>query len=260
MKEIESIELKLKDVRQKLQNHKVYNSLNEIEDVQIFMQKHVFAVWDFMSLAKALQNHLTCTLLPWKPVRNAKIARFINEIVWAEESDIDENGQAQSHFEMYLSAMQEVGANITEVLDFLDNITNLQDILVTIQQSNLSQDIQSFLDFTFQVILSNEPHKIASAFTFGREEVIPDMFIKIVKKSEHEGKKYFPTLLYYLNRHIELDGNEHSPLALEMLKELCQNDAKKWKEVEETALEALNQRVKLWDSIAEELETLEVLI
>lgn len=260
MKAIKNIELELQELRQKLQNHRVYSLLNDLEDVQIFMQTHAFAVWDFMSLAKALQNHLTCTSLPWKPVKNPKIARFINEIIWAEESDIDENGKAQSHFEMYLSAMQEVGANTTEVLSFLDNVTNLPNILTTIRQSKLPQNVQSFLGFTFQVILSNKPHKIAAAFTFGREEVIPDMFIEIVKKSEKEGKKHFPKLLYYLNRHIELDGDEHGPLALEMLQELCQNDAQKWKEVQEVALEALKQRLKLWDSIAEELEVVEMII
>lgn len=65
MNRIEFIESELADLRNTLTNHELYNSLSEIKDIRIFMEKHVYAVWDFMSLLKALQNHLTCVAIPW---------------------------------------------------------------------------------------------------------------------------------------------------------------------------------------------------
>ena len=254
MYQVELIEKEILELRNILRNHELYSLLSEIEDVKIFMEKHVYAVWDFMSLLKSLQNHLTCVSIPWKPVKNAKTARFINEIVHGEESDVNENGIPKSHFEMYLEAMNEVGANTQEILSFVNSIDSIDDFNIKLAQSNLKIAEKKFLEFTFNLIQSNEIHKIASAFTFGREDLIPDMFIEIIKQSNNGEKNNFPKLTYYLERHIELDGDEHGPLSLEMITELCGTNSDKWKEVLETAKEALKLRIHLWDEITNEIK------
>ena len=179
---IEEIEIILEPLREQLRNHVLYNKLKSVEDIQIFMESHVYAVWDFMSLLKALQINLTCTTLPWKPVKNTNTARFINEIVLEEETDVNELGALKSHYEMYLDAMVEVGADTIKITDFLSKIDSLDTVLATIGNANLNDAVQSFLSFTFKTIQTQEPHKIAAAFTFGREDLIPDMFLKIVDK------------------------------------------------------------------------------
>ena len=119
---VKRVEDSLADLRYQLQNHALYQNLNNIEDVKIFMENHVFAVWDFMSLLKALQIELTCVKTPWLPSENAKLARFINEIVIAEESDVNEKGEPKSHFQMYLDAMNQVGANTNQIDSFIQSI------------------------------------------------------------------------------------------------------------------------------------------
>ncbi|MFT6369813.1 MAG: hypothetical protein ACJAWH_000894 [Maribacter sp.] len=248
--EITAVEKALLPLREQLRSHKLYKNLDTLEDVTRFMESHVYAVWDFMSLLKALQIGLTCTQLPWKPVKNANTARFINEIVLEEETDRTELGVNRSHFEMYLDAMEEVGADSNNILHFLDKVQGMDCIQDTINNSELSFAAKEFLRFTFEVIESNELHKIAAAFTFGREELIPDMFLKIIDNTSKEGPNAYPKLSYYLKRHIELDGNDHGPLSIKMIVELCDGDAIKWNEVLEISKKSLQCRINLWNEIS----------
>jgi len=254
MNRIDLVQRETLELRTILTNHELYNLLSNVDDIKIFMETHVYAVWDFMSLLKALQNHLTCTSIPWKPVKNAKTARFINKIIFGEESDLNEKHIPKSHFEMYIEAMHEVDADTSQIMNLVKSVHLLDDINDTLSKANLKPAEKEFLTFTFDIIQSNEIHKIASAFTFGREELIPDMFIEIINQSNKEDENNFPKLSYYLERHIELDGDEHGPLSLEMISELCSENDEKWKEVLETAKDALKQRINLWNAIEKEIK------
>mgnify|MGYP003344841405 CR=1 FL=1 len=234
----------LEPLKNKLRNHSLYNSIESIEDLKIFTNAHVYAVWDFMSLLKALQSLLTCTSSPWKPVGDSNVRRLINSIVLEEESDVDADDNPSSHYEMYLDAMKQCGANTEPIERFVEKV-NKDNI------PSVSNAIDHFLSTTFNVINSNEAHKIASAFTFGREDLIPDMFTAIV--DEYNTENNLDKFVYYLERHIELDGGDHGPLALELISNLCGNDEKKWKEVEETAIASLVARKKLWDEVSSKL-------
>lgn len=248
------IERELQPYTEQLKNHPLYDRLSSIEDIQVFMEHHVYAVWDFMSLLKALQIELTCTSIPWIPKYNPALTRFINEIVLAEESDVDEAGNYMSHFEMYLSAMDQAGANTLKISQFIEFVRSGNNLAEIHDQLKMNDAVVQFLRFTFDVIESGKPHYIASAFTFGREDLIPDIFLEIVKTAEtREGKDAYSKLTYYLKRHIELDGDDHGPLALKMIAELCGDEEQKWKEVIEIAKDALRVRIALWDAIAYEI-------
>ena len=121
--------------RTQLKNHPIYNSIKTEKHLHIFMENHVFAVWDFMSVLKSLQREFTCIQVPWRPKNNGTLSRLLNEIVLAEESDVDRFGQYLSHFEIYYHAMKEAGANTTNIERFLKGL-DTQDVPSSLITSN----------------------------------------------------------------------------------------------------------------------------
>ncbi len=246
---------KLAPYQEALKNHSLYSKLNNLKSIQIFMEHHVFAVWDFMVLLKALQRELTCVEVIWFPTKNSVTRRFINEIVLGEESDLDANGNASSHYEMYVEAMKEVQANTNQIEHFLTTLKKNPDLESAMESENIAPSVRMFLQFTFEVIQTKKPHIIAAVFTFGREDLIPMMFTELVTKIEAEEEISLENIRYYFERHIELDGDTHGPIALQMLEELCENDELKWNEAIAYSIKALQHRAQLWDAVSKKIAT-----
>ncbi len=216
------------------------------------MQHHVYPVWDFMSLLKSLQQTLAPSSVPWLPVGNPQLRRFVNEIVLAEESDEGLPGTGGrtthvSHFELYLQAMREVGADTSRPPQFLERV----------RQSGLEAGLSSglapapcveFMRATFGFIATGKPHVVAAAFSLGREEIVPGMFRALLSRM-HIAPQQAPSFHYYLNRHLELDEGSHGPLAMLLLDELCGGDGVKLREAEIAAEQAIRARLHFWDGV-----------
>lgn len=252
---IEQLKKDIAPVREQLVQHPLYANMQSLQQLQQFTQWHVFAVWDFMSLLKSLQQQLTCTQTPWLPTGNANTRYLINEIVLGEESDVDADGKRMSHFELYLHAMKTMNADTTQVeqlIAYLQNGVPVKDALVKL---NIHPAIQQFVNFTFDIINNAPVHVQAAVFTFGREDLIPEMFMGIVHKLSLTHAEKLSTFKYYLERHIEVDGDHHSHLAMEMVSELCGADAEKWAQVTAAANTALTERKQLWDAVLATIAT-----
>ena len=246
---IESLNEQLTPIKEQLVQHPLYKNIGSTVDMRQFMKSHVYAVWDFMSLVKKLQLDLTTTSLPWQPPSNNSAARLINEIVWGEETDVDKDGNSVSHFEMYLNAMHQIGADTTGIEGMLLEVQLGNNIFDIIDQAGLPTYVADFLHFTFHIIEEGKIHKIAAVFTFGREDLIPDMFISMIKKMNRDNDQDFDQIIYYFERHIEVDGDSHGPMALQMIKNLCGTDPIKWEEAISASKSALERRIALWDGI-----------
>ena len=244
--QIERLNREIEPVRSKVVSHQIYQSLGTIGAIRTFMNHHVFAVWDFMSLLKALQQELTCVTVPWVPTDTRGSRRLINDIVLVEESDEYGDGFI-SHFELYLKGMTEAGAASTAMDAFLGQLKAGQPVLAALDAARVPDPAADFVRSTWHFIESAPLHGKAAAFAFGREDLIPDMFDQVVQVGRQEGN--LGVFCDYLSRHIQVDSEEHTPMAMQMLADLCGDDDRKWDECVSTVNTALEARLRLWDGI-----------
>lgn len=229
-----------------LNQHPLFTEIKSIPQLRFFMESHVFAVWDFMSLLKRLQRDITCVEVPWRPSRYPdEMVRFINQIVLGEESDVAPNGEAISHYKLYLQAMREVGASTVGIEAFLP----------TLDVSTIPSHAREFTRFTLQTAREASVVEVAAAFFYGREKLIPGMFDGIIH-ALGESKLACPTLLYYLEQHVKVDAEEHGPLSEKCLRILCGGDPALMAQAENYGLKALQARQELWDRTLQALRSL----
>ena len=249
MSQLIELQKSIEPFKKILRNHPINSYIISQEHLSLFMQHHIFAVWDFMSLVKKLQVELTSVDSLWFPKGSGETRYLINEIVLGEESDIDPNGGYISHFDLYLRAMDELAIMPPTALKDFKQFKSIEEFLIALPSFNLPQSINEFLTFTFSSILYSETAEIAAIFTFGREDLIPEMFQLILNQLRLQSPDKVKTLTYYLERHIEVDGGHHSQLAISMVSQLCQDDPKAWERATQAAINSLKARIKLWDGI-----------
>ena len=240
-----------------LQEHPIFLEINSFAQLQHFMQNHVFAVWDFMTLTKRLQQELTCMRLPWLPPTDPQAARLINEIVLDEESDHQLGEGYGSHFELYLDAMREVGASTANIERFIALQREGASVDSALAQITIDPAVERFVRHTLDVALNAPTHCVAATFLHGRESVIPTMFKRLLEGS-NVAHRQAPSLCYYLKRHIELDAQDHEPAAEQLLRRLVQADPLYEQQAWHAALSAVENRIALWDSLRQHAARREV--
>lgn len=246
------IDEQLRADREALLTHPLFAAIHDVDGVRRLMQTHVFAVWDFMSLLKRLQRELTCVTLPWTPPRHATVARLINEIVVGEESDEHPGGGHASHLDLYLQAMEEIGADTSTFRHLLDALARGVPLDAALERSRASPAARAFVRHTMDVALNGSLEDVLACFFFGREDIIPDMFGRLlgdwgVDESE------VPTFSHYLHRHIEMDGDDHGPAAKRLVLTLVTTPEQRQRLVQ-AARAALQARIRLWDGVLAELQ------
>jgi hypothetical protein len=256
MNTIDTIHDRLAPLRRSLLEHPIYAHVECVEGLRIFMENHIFAVWDFMSLLKKLQQRLCDAHVPWLPPANRQACRLVNEIVLAEESDEDSEGGYASHFDLYHKAMQKCGADTSVIDQFLNELRTGSSVQQALKNAGAPNAVRDFVLQTFDVIEASDLCAIASTFTFGREDLLPEVFGQIVNHLSAGPSCDLKFFKYYLQRHIDLDGQQHGPMAESLVEHLCEGNETKWRVAEDAALRALESRLRLWDSVQGSLAAL----
>ncbi len=239
----------LRLLRKELLERQMANQLGSEEALLQFMSNHVFAVWDFQSLLKALQQRLTCVQVPWAPTSDREARRLVNEIVLDEESGPHPDGGFASHFELYLDAMKKAGADTNLIEEWLKTIEKSRNFSTAIASTNLPSHIVKFLKTTFSFIDNGSLVSITSSFLYGREDIIPDLFRQLVERLIHENPDKWRYFKFYLEEHIHCDEEKHGPAAERLIQRICGNDPIRWAEAENAAIVALTARIELWDAM-----------
>jgi hypothetical protein len=253
MKPFDKIHARLMPLRRSLLEHSLYSQVSCLESLHTFMECHVFAVWDFMSLLKSLQQRLSHTQVPWLPPLDRQGCRLVNEIVLAEESDEDGEGGYASHFDLYHESMRRCGADTAVVDHFINALRTGSSVREALVSASAPSAVRDFVLQTFKVIDGGDLCAIASTFTFGREDLLPDLFRQLVDRLSVEAAGDLNFFRYYLERHIDLDGEQHGPMAERLIEFLCGDDDFKWRIAEEAAVRALEFRLHLWDGVEKAL-------
>jgi len=234
--------------RQRMVEHPVFTAIRDINSLRVFMGAHVFAVWDFMSLVKRLQRDLTCIEVPWLPPRDRQAAQLINQIVLGEETDIGPTGEPVSHLELYLGAMREVGADTASFELFRTALENGATLAGAFDYAAVAPFIREFTGYTLQIASRAPLLSVMANFFYGREDVIPGMFSNLLEKW-HIGADQAPMFVYYLKRHIEVDGDQHGPAAKAILSAATADDPQRGLEVRCAARQSIEARIRLWDGL-----------
>ncbi len=262
MHHLEKVNKQLLPLIEKIKNHSLYYSIHTLKDLQIFMEHHVFAVWDFMCLLKVLHSRIVSTHAPWFPPQDSHSAHLIGQILLEEESDKTQDSKTYcSHFELYLQAMASIGADTKPIQTFLAHLAQGDVLIEAAESVNLPTSVQQFILTTFG-FFSQEAHILAAAFVYGREAITSSLFRPLVQQLEltipSEQKFRIQPLLYYLNRHIVLDDTEHLPRALQMLINLTGDDPKKWQEIILHSRLALQARLEFLKQIELKLNNFDI--
>ena len=202
-----------------MNNHRVFSMVADVIKLQTFMEWHVFAVWDFMSLVKRLQWDVTCETIPWLPPSNNRAARLINEIVIGEETDDAPGGTHASHFELYISAMTEIGASTNQISPFIELLQSGTEVVAALEFVSAPIAIIEFVRSTVETARNAPIHEVLRSFFYGREHSIPIMFQSLLNRWTVDPRSA-PTFVYYLNRHIELDHDNHGPAVEAIINEV----------------------------------------
>lgn len=236
-------------LRAALLDHPLYAQVASVADLRRFMEDHVFAVWDFMSLLKRLQQDMTCIKVPWFPADNAKAARLINDIVIGEETDVDPDGAYVSHLALYLRAMADIGASTRQFEKFRSLVLVGVPVEVALARIGAPRHVQAFVAHTMRLANSGSTEEVLAAFFYGREDIIPEMFRRLLNtlygaKHNNDRLRHF---IYYIDRHIELDGDSHGPKGRELLEDLVMNLPHARERAQRAACRSVKARIGLWN-------------
>lgn len=226
--------------------HPVYAMLANVEAAVQFMELQVWCVWDFMFVAKSVQIGVGCYSVPWVPPRDAAMVAIINEIISSEEADLGPDGTYQSHFEIYIAAMRQAGADIGAIERTLTRVADGKPVLAAMKESGAPEAALRFVAETLS-FCSGPLHVAAAALCIGREELVPRMFETLLSSDISRDPK-LTGFMWYVRRHVNLDTDSHGPLSARLFRRIVGHDSVRLHEAITAGLHAVRARKQFLDA------------
>ena len=245
----------------KLINHKIYGQISDMRKTKIFMESHVFSVWEYLTMLKALQRELATRDISFLHENVPDLPYLINQIVLNEEIEEESRGEylsAMGLYQLYINSMDEIGADSNPIKYFVDCIKVNKNWNNTIRDTitrfdNIPIQTYEYLNYNLKMIELSEIHELAGIFFFGREDINSKFILLIKSNIEHE--KSLSNLKNIIKRHVDDDSKNKNPILGEYINNiLCKDDDKKWKKVEISVIEAIKKRIELWDGMLDLFE------
>jgi len=233
--------------------HPVYRLLTTVPSVVRFMELQVWCVWDFMFLAKAVQRAVGCYEVPWVPPRDCSLVATINAIVGSEEADMGPDGTYQSHFEIYVAAMRQAGADTGPVGRAVELVREGVSTDEALRRAGAPDASRAFVGETLELCVA-AAHVRVAALCIGREELVPQMFTAMLSSGVSEDPR-LGAFLWYVRRHVNLDSESHGPLSAKLFRRVVGLGRGQLQEAVEGGLRAVRARRRYLDAIHDVIQS-----
>lgn len=236
-----------------LANHKLYERVNDELSLRLFMEHHVICVWSYNFLLREIHQELVGLIHPLNSQSQKEAIRLVSEMILEEELEEQQDGSLLSHFEIYLEAMQDLGANISPIVSFFDLQDSGQNWQTALKHARFPTAVSRYAR-KMNRFAQAPLHEKAAALFYEGEPFIPDTFLLRIGQLGNTVK--IGRLLDYFERHIEGLRSPGFSASGRLVEILCNNDEKMSLEAEQSAEEAMKNRVELWGYITGQLEAL----
>jgi hypothetical protein len=243
-------------------HHPLYASIDTMKKMQAYMEYDVFTCWDCMCLIKEAYRKIVSVKAPWFPPKDAYSAALLCSIIEEEESDICPDGKTYaSHFDLYLDAMRQAGANTMPIDNFMHRLRAGEPMKEALAHCGTTSFVERYVNTTLN-FFELEAHQVAAAFAFGREAIAPTMFVSFLEHVRAgkftEYHEQLRGIIYFCDRHVDLDSTSHLPKMLQMLDNLCGDDEQKWQEVHEIAQQSIQAKIDYFTAMQLDLSSIVV--
>ncbi|KOY51772.1 DUF3050 domain-containing protein [Polaribacter dokdonensis] len=233
-------------------NLELYSSIENKKDVKSFMENHIFAIWDYMSLMRALENNLRDNSVPWFPSNNGKNLKILYKILDEEEYTIDASGSVKSYFEMYLEAMEEIGANTSDILNILSHSKTINLIDEALNLTGMNIESFYYTRFIYTIIKSQKPHLMAIVFALSKELVSKVLILEDFCRKDFSNK--YDKTLFLINKLKAVNSKNYNSNAFKLASDFIGEDPQKLMEAKRAALNCVRYRDLHIEGIARSIQ------
>lgn len=235
---------------QMLESHKLYDRIFDDYSLRLFVEHHVVCVWSYNYLLRNIYQELVSMIQPLNSQAQKEALRIISEAILEEEVEEQTDGSLLSHLEIYLEAMQELGADVGPILSFFDMQESGASWQESLAASHFPASVAQYAR-SMGELFERPLHERAAVLFYEGEPFIPDTFLNRLGQlgARHDVNR----LLDYFERHIEGLKRPGFSTSGRLVEIFCGDNPQLNDEAEKAAEQAMQIRIDLWNKLSDNL-------